>query len=376
MALGWSGSNGGVGTNSIKIDNTNDKIDLKKQVNFNDWFKEIQNNQNITEISFFINAKCNLKCPACYAKNIKDNKVISIDYWKKFLSEAIKTDNIKLVSIAGKEPLLSATETTELLQWLEEKFPMIRKGVVSNLHLITPKTAQALSGLKNFYMDVSIDGIPEIHNQLRGDDAWQKAITGVKILQNAGVNNIFVSHMLLEQNLPHFSEMVSLCAENALKKFSVFPYCSLDEKDPLLIQPNDYCQFIEKIMTPGYLKVDGAEIIVKNDYLNPEILFAAIKRFIKIDELQEDENGVLYNLYEINNNKFYFNFMPFPVDFANAVRVNYDGNVVICRDMTRPNLSDFVIGHINEGYTTIKNKLFTSEKIREFYKNYFDKINI
>lgn len=340
------------------------------------WFNEIKKHQNIVDITLFINNRCNLKCPFCYVKNLeKTMPVIDNINRINFLASLPKTDAIKIktIAIVGKEPLLSASETIELLQWLEEKFPSIRKGIVSNLHLMTEEIARALSKLNNFFLDVSIDGTPEIHNKLRGKDAWEKAMTGVKILQNAGMNNIFVSHMLLPENLAHFNEMVSLCAENGLKKFSVFPYCSLDENDPLLIKPADYCEFIEKIMTPDYLKIDGAEIIIKNDYLNPKIAFATIDKFIRFDELQEDEHGVLYNLYKVNGNKFYFNFLPFPIDFVDALRINYDGNVVICRDMMRSNLSEYAIGHINEGYVAIKNKLFTSEKIKNFYREYFEK---
>lgn len=340
---------------------------------FKTWFTEIQNNQQIIDISFFINGKCNLSCPTCYAKNIQADIKIDLDNWKKFLKQAINTDAIRIVSIVGKEPFLTATETIDILEWLEQ-FPQVNKGVISNLHLMKPKIAKKLAKLKNFFIDVSLDGVPKIHNGLRGQNAWQKSINGIKILQNAGVNNIFASCMLLPQNLAYyFGELVSLCVTQNLKKFAIFPYCSLDKKDPLCILPEDYCWFIEKIMTPGYLKTNGVEIIVKNDYLNPEIMYAAIKKFIKINKLEEDENGVLYNLYEVKGNKFYFNFLPFPIDFVSAIRINYDGNAVIMRDMMRPNLEKYAIGHISEGYEAIKQKLFTSKKVEKFYKDYFDK---
>lgn len=327
--------------------------------------------QKIREISLFINNTCNLGCPYCYVKKMAGNEeLITNEKWVDFLSAAM-SDKTKLVSIVGKEPFMTPGRTIDLLTKLN-KFPRVQKGIVSNLTLVTPEIAKQIANIKNLYIDVSLDGIPEVHNKLRGEGTIEKSLRGLDYLRETGFNNIFVSHMCLEKNMKTFSQFVSFCADNGLKKIVIFPYCNTSRNDPLLVNPKKYCQFIDQIMQLNFMDVQGMEIIIKTDYLSPEIQMGVTKQFIDIKNLKEDESGVLYNEFIVSGNTFYLNFLPFPVEFIFALRINYDGNVIFCRDMMRKNISQKAIGNIKEGYYAIKNKIKTSAEVKKFYQKWFN----
>lgn len=352
-----SGSGGGIKTKSFKKSGI---------VEIND-FEELKCAQKIQEIGIFINNTCNLDCPYCYVKELSDNteEIISNEQWLSFLTEAIN-DSVRTLSIVGKEPFMTPEATIDLLQKLNGE---TNKGLVSNLTLMTPEIARQLSDIKNLYIDVSIDGLPSIHDRNRGNGSFEKTIRGMEYLKDAGITNIFVSHLLYKDNAETFCNFIAFCEKYDLKKFSVFPLCDFGDKDksPLSMSGNEYCNIIEMIMN-NTLKISDTEIIFKTDYTEPEIMLSVVDRFVRRDKIREDENGVLYDVYsDKNHNTFYFNFSPFPLEFVSALRINHRGSVTFCA-----NMNDEII-NIRDGYNAVK-ECINSQEVEVFYQKYFNKM--
>lgn len=334
---------------------------------FDKWFKKLQSIQQIREISIFINNTCNLFCPYCYVKGMSsaENECATNQQWLPFLQDAIK-DGVQLISIVGKEPFMTPDKTIGLLSALNN-YTGVRKGVVSNLTLMTPSIAKQLSYIENLYIDFTLDGLEKIHNVTRGAGNFAKTLRGVKLLKGAGVNDLFVSHMLNANNINTFPEFVKFCGSNSLQKFSVFPLCSLDDKDPLHASSDKYCRAIDNAIS-GKLEIEGAEIIFKSDYLTPEITNKIIKRYIHLNRLKEDKNGVLYDSYrDKKGNIFYFNFLPFPIEFISALRINHRGDIVFCSEMLScPEGPGRKIINISTGYKAVK-EMVNSKQVKDFY---------
>lgn len=335
-------------------------------MDFEEYFKNLQEMREIKEISLFINDECNLSCTYCYVQKLKKGKLVSNSEWINFLADA-KDANI--ISIVGKEPFMTPEKTLDLLGRLNEKrFSHIKKGVVTNATLITPSIAKQLAEISNLYIDISIDGIPDVHNSplARGVGNMERSMRGLFYLQEAGIKDIFVSHMLSSASMQTFSEFMDFCAEKGLKKIVIFPFIN-SISGVETVNKKDHCLFIEKIMSPNYLKSHNLVMVIKTDYLVSEICLEVIKQFIDVEELEEDANGVLYRKKVVNGNTLYINFLPFPMEFCTALRINYNGNVIFCGEM----VSEDVVGNISEGFQAIQDKILTSKKVKEFYLEKF-----
>ena len=107
---------------------------------------------------------CNLHCEHCYWwLNRKENEELSIEDWKKIIDEKFKKKHIFIVTLVGGEPMMRK----DVVELFVKEFPK-RACVVTN-------GTYPLPNLKDIYFYwISIDGSQKIHNEIRGEGAWEK----------------------------------------------------------------------------------------------------------------------------------------------------------------------------------------------------------
>ena len=106
---------------------------------------------------------CNLHCTHCYWwLNRKENEDLTIEQWKKVV-EKFKKRHIFVVTLVGGEPLMRP----DVVELFIKEFPK-RACVVTN-------GTYPLPHFDNLYFYwISIDGPSQIHNEIRGEDSWEK----------------------------------------------------------------------------------------------------------------------------------------------------------------------------------------------------------
>ncbi|WP_420544682.1 radical SAM protein [Nitrosopumilus sp.] len=106
---------------------------------------------------------CNLHCEHCYWwLNRKEEKDLTLEQWKSIIDEKFKKNHVFMVTLVGGEPLMRK----DVVELFVKEFPK-RACVVTNGTYPIPH-------LKNIYFYwISIDGDKKIHNQIRGDNAWE-----------------------------------------------------------------------------------------------------------------------------------------------------------------------------------------------------------
>lgn len=112
-----------------------------------------------------ITNRCNLTCPFCYLKtglNRPEKDVLSIDEWRKIFEGLPKHT---ILDITGAEPL-AAEKFGEFLILIKEfgfRFSITTNGTLYNKETIPNLVKNGLQVLM-----VSLDGLEETHNKLRG----------------------------------------------------------------------------------------------------------------------------------------------------------------------------------------------------------------
>jgi SynChlorMet cassette radical SAM/SPASM protein ScmE len=134
-----------------------------------------------------ITNKCNLRCRYCYhfesAGDVDTD--LSLDEWLAFFEE-LQRCNVLEVVLSGGEPFFR-DDLKDILQGIVAN--RMRFSILSNGSLITEELAAFIAQTKRCNrVQVSVDGSnPQTHDCFRGKGAFDRAIQGVKILQQYGL---------------------------------------------------------------------------------------------------------------------------------------------------------------------------------------------
>lgn len=135
-----------------------------------------------------LTGKCNLHCEYCfYAKEMHDRPDLSKEKWFTFFDELGRLA-VRSMTLSGGE-IFVRNDLFELIDHLIEK--RMRYSILSNGTLINEKTLSLFEMKKRRFrlnsIQVSIDGSrPEIHDQSRGEGSFKRAISGLRLLKEAG----------------------------------------------------------------------------------------------------------------------------------------------------------------------------------------------
>lgn len=166
-------------------------------------------------LQWHLTENCNLKCKHCY-QNLEylgkettlDRKRIIISDFAKFCK---KIKKIPRIAFTGGEPFILGDELFDLFNYCEEKFPEIRKNILSNGTLIDEIIVKKLKKNNIDNVQISLDGAKEdTCNFIRGKGVYDKALKALEILNSAGIKTsvMFVFH---KKNYQEIEELIELC---------------------------------------------------------------------------------------------------------------------------------------------------------------------
>ena len=210
-----------------------------------------------------ITNRCNLKCRHCYIENIKIKSQIniktqninppipplekggeggfelSVNQVRNILHEFEEMQGLRVL-ITGGEPLLHSKFVE-----INEMFPQffIRKVLFSNGLLLKKEL------LKNLHVDeiqISIDGLEDAHNSLRGSGTFRLAMKAVKLSIDSGFD-VSIATMVHPKNLGDFDKMEKLFKEMGIKEWTVDVPCitgRLTENSEFNISPEKGGKFL------------------------------------------------------------------------------------------------------------------------------------
>lgn len=143
-------------------------------------------NLPFTQVLVMLTNRCNLECKHCFVSSSPhgefglDIQTITnlFDYIQPSLSPL-------RVSISGGEPLLRWNDTLALIRYLNMNNHEV--VVLSNGTNITKEIAHSLL-LEKCRVRISIDGLSENHNAMRGPKAFERALRGIRNLLSSGFN--------------------------------------------------------------------------------------------------------------------------------------------------------------------------------------------
>lgn len=163
-----------------------------------------------TEATVAVTFRCNSKCVMCNIWKEKEFNEIPPEAYSK-LPRSLKT-----INITGGEPFLRK-DLVEVVRNIHKAAPNSRI-VISTNGFLTDRTVEAVSEILKFHnklgVGVSIDGIGEMHDKIRGfPGGFKKAIATVKALKALGMKDLRLGMTLMPENSGQVMEVYNLAKE-------------------------------------------------------------------------------------------------------------------------------------------------------------------
>lgn len=355
MAVGFSGSNGGITSNIRKISGQERSL-IKTALTQRLITKVCKTLQLKTEeflacfsfpmeVSYFLNNTCNLSCRHCYVGTTEGKNRLTVPEWQDLFGECMALGALTFGNV-GKELTLVWRDTLELLQWFKEEkrsSPRLRYGVVTNGILLNDKRVFELADADPTYIDVSFDGSETVHDYIRRKGSYLKTITNLAKFPHELKKRVFISFTANALNLSTFPAMVEDLYRIGIHQFLISPYVStevgINEKwEELVVDDSAIVSFSKALLAGEILdwsKYESLRVYVKCDYTTSRGIMSKLEeaKVIKLDELMVDDYGVIFNQYQFGSNVLYFNHVPSDDSFLRSIRFSHDGYVSNCYDM-------------------------------------------
>jgi len=182
-------------------------------------------------INFPVTYKCNMRCSMCdiwqrYSKDSKKlREELTLDEIKKIFSENRDfLSNVKSVGLTGGEPFMR-DDIVDIVRVIHENLPKARIGAQTNGFMterIIKKVKEILEFYSEFGMAVSLDGVEETHDKVRGvKNTFSNAMKTIRSAKDLGIDRITTGMTISAVNYDQINKVKEI-AEDMGTEFSCF----------------------------------------------------------------------------------------------------------------------------------------------------------
>lgn len=282
-----------------------------------------------TSIFISITNRCNLRCRQCEVPLLGDrSKELSTEQWKKILEELHEWLGIAVLRWSGGEPFLRE-DILELLSY-STNLGML-SGVITNGQLIDRDLAARIVESGTFNVSLSIDGMQQGHDHVRGKGTFEKVTAAARFLNEARKSRksclkIIIKLTVMETNLDEIMDLVDWVEQEGLDGISISslletlatssPDQRWFEKNPLWVRD---LEKLDRVVDALVARAGHGSSII-----NPQSYLAGIKAYFRDPT------------------------MPMPKEFTCHVgydhfRIDPNGDVYLC-----PLIKNALVGNVAE----------------------------
>ncbi len=217
---------------------------IKREINY---YRVKPNN-----ILFYLTYRCTSRCNTCTIWRRKaSQQELSLEELKNFIDTVIGL-GIEHIEMFGGDALLRKDVLIPLVEYAK-KMGIPHSDLTTNCNLMDEETARALIGLKLDVIYVSLDGVGELHDKIRGvPGSFERAKRGLEYLIKAKngrkLPRIVANCTVSSLNINDFEKIIpfaeEICADSAAFEYAgEFSPESLSKSKINGIEPEPYYAF-------------------------------------------------------------------------------------------------------------------------------------
>jgi radical SAM protein with 4Fe4S-binding SPASM domain len=199
---------------------------------------------------------CNLKCKHCYenAGPKQDEDELNTIEAKRVVDEFAEA-GVVAIAFSGGEPLMRKDFYEVANHAYKREFYI---SIATNGTLIDRETAMKLKDSGVQYVEVSLDGLEETHDNFRGvKGAFKKSIEGIKNCIDVGLD-VGVATTITKQNMNEVPKLVDMLEGIGVKRFIAFNFIPVGRGKDIVkmdLEPEERRKILEglygKLITPN-----------------------------------------------------------------------------------------------------------------------------
>lgn len=173
----------------------------------------------LDEIAIELTVYCNLRCKMCSVWEIREHGV-PFELATKLLKDARDLGATHFTP-CGAESFMRK----DFLDIVEHAHDLgyRKQDIVTNGTMITDAHLDRLQRVPSVELHISIDGPRAIHDELRGEGNFDKAVATARKCRERGIA-VGLSGVILKESLPHLRHLVSLAHELGIEEVSFQPF--------------------------------------------------------------------------------------------------------------------------------------------------------
>ncbi len=126
-------------------------------------------------------SKCNMSCPMCFRKNLKESGQMDWETFCKVVDEC-KEMGIYSIRLSWRGEALTHPRIFDMIEYSIEKIPNV--SFLTNTFLVTEKVADFLVDVGLSYIGCSFDGIGSIYNRIRSPAKFEESYENLRYLKS------------------------------------------------------------------------------------------------------------------------------------------------------------------------------------------------
>ncbi|MGD9276470.1 MAG: radical SAM protein [Candidatus Pacearchaeota archaeon] len=215
-----------------------------------DFYKSDSKVPQGSDFGLTVNRECNLRCKHCYYEDTHvsgegQNYDLSAEDISGVVGQAVE-NGFSLVSVMGKEPLLSPEKTKVVLDTAK------RYGAKSQLltnGILLPENISWLEKCKPYFTSISFDGYGSDHDFVsRGEGNYERAKRGLEVAKENGIENLIASFVAMPHNINSLDKMLFDVVDSGADYASIgFYFPSSFEDKSLYINSKQFYEVLKKL---------------------------------------------------------------------------------------------------------------------------------
>lgn len=212
------------------------------------------------KISMNLTKKCNLRCIQCFSNSgVYSKNELTTKQMYKLFDDMLKNGTF-YICLGGGEPF-TREDLFEILEYGKQK--QLAISIVTNSLLLTKDKLLKLNHMDLDYLWVSLEGLKENHDKLRGEGTFDKTIKKLKLIKKYYTGKTALRMSINKFNIDEMQDLVNIASRNNFDLIRFTPLLSFGrakDKD-LVIDREQYIKFFENIKN---LETNNVQVIYPN----------------------------------------------------------------------------------------------------------------